>query len=250
MSTAQLVAPAPGGLDGLSVGVLLCDRHGGVRALTEHAAGLLGLTDDDLTRGERPAGWRLSDDRGAPLPDLPLLAGQVLRADTAATVAVVAGGRRLWLELYPVVRRGRRQVLAVLRPVHTDVVRDKGLLDPVSGLPNRVLLFDRLDQALRRARVRGSKTTLVLAELNEPDDHVLSAVGDSLTGGLSADHTVARYSGAAFAVVADHPSGTGVLIARRVVALSPHPLRTGWVTSDGTHSVHEVVEKAEEELEA
>jgi hypothetical protein len=44
-----------------------------------------------------------------------------------------------------------------------DVVRDKGLLDPVTGLPNRVLLFDLLDQALRRARVRGAKTTLVPA---------------------------------------------------------------------------------------
>lgn len=247
MSTAQLVAPAPGGLDGLSVGVLLCDRHGGVRALTAHAAQLLGLTDDDLARGERPAGWRLADDRGAPLPDLPVLAVQVLRADTAATVALVVGERRrLWLELYP----DGQQVLAVLRPVHTDVVRDKGLLDPVSGLPNRVLLFDRLDQALRRARVRGTKVTLVLAELGEPDDRVLGTVGGALTGGLGPDHTVARYAGATFAVVADHVSGTGVLIARRVVALSPHPLRTGWVTSDGTHSVHEVVEKAEEELQA
>jgi hypothetical protein len=35
-----------------------------------------------------------------------------------------------------------------------------------------------------------------------------------------------------------------------VVALSPHPLRIGWVTSDGTHTVHDVVAKAEEELSA
>jgi hypothetical protein len=67
-------------------------------------------------------------------------------------------------------------------------------------------------------------------------------------GGLASDQTVARYAGATFAVVADHLSGGGLPIARRVVALSPHPVRVGWVTSDGTHTVHQVVEKAETEL--
>lgn len=251
MSTAQLVAPAPGGLDGLSVGVLLCDRHGGVRPLTTHAAELLGLTDDHLASGARPAGWRLADDRGTRLPDLPVLAIQVLHTDTAATLALLVGGqRRLWLELYPVVAHGEPCVLATLRPVRTDAVRDKGLLDPLTGLPNRVLLFDRLDQGLRRARVHGNKVTLVLAELRARDDRAIGETGDRLTSGLGSDHTVARYAGATFAVVVDHLSGSGVPIARRVVALSPHPVRTGWFTSDGTDSVHDVVEKAEEELRA
>src|SRR3712207_158243 len=120
MSTASLVAPTRVGVDELSVGVLLCDGHGGVQAGNGHAAGLLGLTGDDLAHGARPAGWRPVDDRGAPLPDLPALAVQVLRTDTAATVALVVGRRRLWLELYPVVLRGRRYALAVLRPVHLD----------------------------------------------------------------------------------------------------------------------------------
>jgi GGDEF domain-containing protein len=248
MSTVAPVAPTRVEVDGLSVGVLLCDGRGGMQAVTAHAGQLLGLTDDDLAAGTRPAGWWLADDRGAPLPDLPALAGQVLRADTAATVAVMVGGRRLWLELYPVVLHGRRHALAVLRPVHTDVVRDKGLFDPVTGLPNRVLLFDRLDQALRRARVRATLVTLVLAELAAPDDRMLGQLSDALVGGLASDQTVARYAGATFAVVADHLSGGGLPVARRVVALSPHPVRVGWVTSDGTHTVHDVVAKAEAEL--
>jgi GGDEF domain-containing protein len=243
MSTAQLVAPARDGLDGLPVGVLLCDRHGGVRAVTAHASRLLGLADGDLARGVLP---QLTDDHGVPLPELPVLALQVARAGTAATIAVLLGRRRLWLELYPM----GRHVLAVLRPVHTDVVRDKGLLDPVTGLPNRVLLFDRLGQALRRAQVRGAKVTFVLAELCVPDEAALVATGRRLAGGLSSDVTVARYAGATFAVVVDHLAGSGVPVARRVVALAPHEVRTGWVTSDGTHSVHDVVTKAEEELQA
>jgi hypothetical protein len=239
MSTAALMAPALGGLDGLPVGVLLCDGRGGVRALTADATQLLGLTDGEFAP--------LADDLGARLPDLPTLAGQVLRADTAATVAVVVGGRRLWLELYPV---AGRYTVAVVRPVQMEAVRDKGLLDPVTGLPNRVLLFDRLDQALRRARVRGAKATLVLAELCAANDQAIRETGERLVAGLSQDHTVARYAGATFAVVVDHLSGSGVTISRRVVALSPHPLRTGWATSDGTHSVHDVVTNAEEELKA
>jgi hypothetical protein len=232
MSTASLVAPAQGGLDGLSVGVLLCDGRGGVQALTAAGARL-------FDRG-------FTDDRGMALPDLSVLVRQVLRTQTAATLAVVAGQARFWLELYPVGTR----VLALLRPVHADAVRDKGLFDPLTGLPNRVLLFDRLDQALRRARVRGTKTTFVLAELCQPSEQAVGDTGNKLVNGLAADHTVARYAGATFAVVVDQPAGSGVTVARRVVALAPHPVRTGWVTSDGTHSVHDVVAKAEEELQA
>lgn len=257
MSTAHLVAPLLNGrfedvAGELGVGVLLCDGHGGCRTVTAHAADLLGLTEDDLASGN----WRLTDDRGAPLPTLAELVGQVLRADTATTTAVVVNEhRRLWLELYPVVLRGVRLAVAVVRPVHTDALRDKGLLDPVTGLPNRVLLFDRLDQALRRARARGTRVTLVLADVRglrelapELGDRVLRETGDRLTGGLGIDHTVARHGGGTFAVVVDHPHGPGTPVAERVAELAPYPVRVGWVTSDGADTVHDLVRRAEAEL--
>jgi GGDEF domain-containing protein len=238
MSTAHRVASPAGDLwDGLAVGVLLCDGRGRVRAVNGCAARLLGLIDDDVTR---PSRWGLADDLGAPLPDLPVIAAQVLRAGTAATLAVVAGRRRLWLELYPLA--GPAVALAVLRPVHTDVLRDKGLFDPVTGLPNRVLLFDRLDQALRRARVRGTTVTLVLVAL--PDEHRLRETGALLLTGLAADHTVARYGAGTVAVVADGDTD----IARRVSAMVARPVRVGSATSDGTHSVHDVVTRAEADV--
>jgi len=238
MSTAHLVSPVSDVWDELAVGVLLCDARGGVRAVNGCAARLLGLTDDEVAR---PSGWGLVDDLGSPLPPLPVLAAQVLRTGTAATLPVVVGGRRrLWLELYPV----PAGALAVLRPVHTDVLRDKGLLDPVTGLPNRVLLFDRLGQALRRARARGTTVTLVLVEL--PDERRLHETGARLVSGLEPDHTVARYGFGTVAVVAEG----GAAVARRVAGLAAHPVRVGWVTSDGTHSVHDVVTRAEEEVRA
>lgn len=237
MSTAALINPLLGAVDGLPVGVLVCDGHGSVRAVTADAHRLVG---DD------PARVPFTDDHGVALPPLDVLALQVARADTAATLAVIVNRRRLWLELYPM----GTQVLAVLRPVHTDVMRDKGLLDPVTGLPNRVLLFDRLGQALRRAGVRGTRTTLVLAELDRPDDRALCETGDRLVRGLRGDHTVARYAAGTFAVVAEHVAGSGVPIARRVVTLAARSVRTSWVTSDGTHTVHEVVARVEKKPRA
>lgn len=235
MSTAALLSPARDGLDGLPVGVLLCDGRGSIHPVTADAHRLLG--------GD-PAAVPLTDDLGAPVPGLAALALEVLRTDTAATVAVIAGGRRLWLELYPT----GAQVLAMVRPVQADALRDKGLLDPATGLPNRVLLFDRLGQSLRRAAARGTKTTFVLAQLGRPGEHALRDTAGRLASGLCPDHTVARYGANTLAVVVDHVAGTGEPITRRVVSLSRHPVRTGWATSDGTHSVHEVVAEAAEEL--
>ncbi|WP_367115088.1 diguanylate cyclase [Actinophytocola sp.] len=187
----------------LGVGLLLIHADGAVRATSEAAAQLLGCDPG----GARPDGWRLRDDHGAPLPELHVLAAQARDADTPATIPVVVTARhppprRLWLELYPATLREERLVLVVLRPVYTDIWRGKGLLDPLTGLANRVLLFDRLDQALRRGRARGSVVTFVLADLRglaalpvEDGDRLLRTVAERLTGGLREDHTVARYGG-------------------------------------------------------
>lgn len=268
MSTAHLVAPNLTGtlweelVSELGVGVLLLAGRGRVRAATGQTAELLGLSEDELASGARPAGWRVEDDHGSTQPDLAVLAAQVLRADTTATIPLVigAGGvarRRLWVEMFPIVLRGERLVLTILRPVQTDVWRSKGLLDPLTGLPNRVLLFDRLDQALRRARVRGTSVTVVLADVRglgdinlaggfECGDHVLTGIAERLVTGLGADHTVARYAGATFAVVTDHPQGTGERLADRVAALVE--ARVGWAASDGADTVPDLIGLAQTRL--
>ncbi|HEY0450000.1 diguanylate cyclase domain-containing protein [Actinophytocola sp.] len=252
MSTAVSVVPLPDGAEWarlvaeLGVGLLLFHENGAVWA----SAGV----------GERAEDWRLRDDRGAPLPNLDVLAAQARDADTAATIAVLAtiGGmpaRRLWVELYPTILRGERCVLAVLRPVQTDVWRGKGLLDPLTGLANRVLLFDRLDQALRRARVHGSVVTLVLADLRGlgalaagDGDELLRKVAERLGNGLREDHTVARYAGGTFAVVGEQPQRAGGVLTARIVRLAGHPVRVGWVTSCGGDSVHDLIRQAHRNL--
>jgi GGDEF domain-containing protein len=76
---------------------------------------------------------------------------------------------------------------------------------------------------------------------------------------LRADHTVARYGGDEFAVIAEHPSGTGETLAARVHELAKTPLvlarhtlqpqlQLSWVTSNGQVGVHSMLDSAEKRL--
>jgi diguanylate cyclase (GGDEF)-like protein len=259
----------------LPVGVLLQDERGVVLAGNRLAAELLGVRHDDLPGSCDPLGRFASDDSGAPLPSCAEIAAQVLRTGSSLTVPVVVarGGEqhvRLWADHHPLVVRGRRRLLVVLHPVHTDVLRSRGLLDPLTGLPGRALLLDRLEQALVRARTCGTLTSLVLldvrqlAEVNERHgfrcgDELLTALATRLREGLRDDHTVARYGGDEFAVVAEHPNGSGEAVAERVLDLVSRtvPLtgarlrpavRVCWVTSDGTADPHAVISHVETRL--
>lgn len=275
MSAVNTAAPATAGtiwdelVSELPVGVLLQDDRGEVLAANSLAESLLGLSHDDLVRGSRPVGWQACDDSGAPLPQGAEMAAQVLRSSARLTVPIVVFRdgvplARLWADFQPV---GNRRVLVLLQPVLTDVPHSRGLLDPLTGLPSRALLLDRLEQSLTRSRTNGSLTTLVLADVRrlssvnaefgfDTGDELLTLLAGRLRQGLRADHTVARYGGDEFAVVAEHPDGTGEAIAARVRELSERAARLGrvrlhpkvrvcWATSDGSAPVHSVVAYAE-----
>lgn len=259
---------------GLRVGVLLHDGAGGVLAANQRAGELLGVPKTDLLNGLRPDGWEVRDDSGAPLPKMADIFDQVLRAEipAAGPFIVTRHGkpfRRLWADLYPVPLRGEHIMLTVLHPVQHDFRRSKGLLDPLTGLPNRTLLFDRLEQALTRARTHGTMTSVILAdlgrlgEINENwgfavGDKLIKSIADRLRNELRADHTIARLGGT-FVVVADHPHGTAEPIADRVKQIAegrvnlgpgvpPPTVRTAWASSDGTSTVHDLFDLAEHRL--
>ncbi|MCP2168921.1 GGDEF domain-containing protein [Goodfellowiella coeruleoviolacea] len=259
----------------LPVGVLLQDEQGAVLAANNRAGDLLGLSWRDLVTGRRPVDWRACDDSGAPLPGDPELAEQVLRGGAPLSLPVVvvdATGRqaRLWADYHPISAHGQARLLVLLHPVDTDVRQARGLLDPLTGLPGRVLLLDRLDQALLRSRTHGTLTSLVLVDICQlaaintsygfvRGDEVLTVMAGRLREGLRDDHTVARYRGDEFAVLAEHPNGTGEQLAERVRELATRPVpmgagrlrprvRVGWVTSDGAVPTHVVVEQVENRL--
>lgn len=90
------------------------------------------------------------------------------------------------------------------------------LHDELTGLPNRRLFQDRLASALERARRTGTKTALLLVDLDQfkyvndtyghhTGDRLLHYVGMVFSGRVRRSDTVARTGGDEFAIILDEP---------------------------------------------
>ncbi|HYM49320.1 MAG TPA: PAS domain S-box protein [Candidatus Limnocylindrales bacterium] len=88
----------------------------------------------------------------------------------------------------------------------------QALHDALTGLPNRVLVLDRLNQAILLARRQGSRVALLIADLDhfkevndsfghQAGDQLLCQVGERFTAQLRDTDTVARLGGDEFAIV-------------------------------------------------
>ncbi len=101
------------------------------------------------------------------------------------------------------------------RAMAEEALRDaqhRALHDPLTGLPNRVLLLDRLGQACARLRRSGGRLLVMFVDLDrlkhvndtwghEMGDDLLVQVGRRLDQAVRPDDTVARLGGDEFVVV-------------------------------------------------
>ena len=116
----------------------------------------------------------------------------------------------------------------------SDRSREASLHDPLTGLPNRALILERLEHASLRGR-RSEKTSAVLfidldhfKAINDTyghrvGDELLVAVGKRLAGLLRPGDTVARLAGDEFVILCedlDAPSQATAIVARVDAALS------------------------------
>ncbi len=124
-----------------------------------------------------------------------------------------------------------------------DRSRETSLHDPLTGLANRTLLFERLDHCLRRGRRTDSMVVLLFVDLDQfklvndayghlVGDELLSAVADRLTGMLRAGDTVARLAGDEFVILCEDvtaaPEGANAIAARVAASFRrPFVLSTG-----------------------
>ena len=107
--------------------------------------------------------------------------------------------------------------IAILRDVsdrkaHLDALKHQALHDALTGLPNRVLLHDRIEQSILSMRRYGTPFALLFLdldgfkEINDTFGHytgdlLLTKVGIRLRAQLHANDTIARLGGDEFAIV-------------------------------------------------
>ena len=121
-----------------------------------------------------------------------------------------------------------------------EAVRRQALHDPVTGLPNRTLVGDRLVQALERARRRGTTTALCVIDLDKfkaindtlghaAGDEVLVTMAGRLTGLVRPVDTVGRFGGDAFVVLCEDVGETdeAAHLAPRLIAALAEPIEIG-----------------------
>jgi diguanylate cyclase (GGDEF)-like protein len=111
--------------------------------------------------------------------------------------------------------------------------------DPLTGLPNRSLVLDRLDQGLARSARTGGRVTVLFADLDRfkvvndsfghsAGDGVLLGVSERLRAAVRPHDTVGRLAGDEFVVVCEDLTDREALdVAERVAAAVSEPIMLG-----------------------
>jgi diguanylate cyclase len=162
---------------------------------------------------------------------------------------VFAIGFALMLLLAWVLRRIRRE----LDQQREQALRDS-LHDPLTGLANRAMLARRFDEALQRGQSDGSRTGLLLLDLDRfkeindtlghhYGDELLTQVGPRLKESLRPEDTVARLGGDEFAVLLPGVDGldTALVVAERLREALTGPFPIDGMTLDIEASIGVVV---------
>ncbi len=179
-------------------------------ALPQGAASVLtdlgnGWTVETFVAGHD---YGMFSDRGALLVLLGIAATSLL---LATLVLVLGTGRARALQLV-----GER----------TGELRHQALHDALTGLPNRALIMDRIDQLLARNRRGGTAGSALYIDLDdfknvndtlghEAGDRLLVAVAERLTSALRDADTIGRMGGDEFVVLID---GASLEVAPELVA--------------------------------
>jgi diguanylate cyclase (GGDEF)-like protein len=168
---------------------------------------------------------------------------QALRSTALLTLILIA----LYLSFLPVLHLATNRIRRRLRDMKLRVgeMEHQAFHDPLTGLPNRALFRDRVEQAIRQAkRVGGSVAVMVMdldrfKEVNDTFGHqsgdlLLKDVAEHLLKPLRESDTVARLGGDEFAILAPAVAGPmgALAIADRAISDLQHPHNVAGVEVD------------------
>jgi diguanylate cyclase (GGDEF)-like protein/PAS domain S-box-containing protein len=103
--------------------------------------------------------------------------------------------------------------------------------DPVTGLPNRILLYDRLDRAIERTKRSDGKFSVIFLDLDnfklvndhaghEKGDWILKTIAEQLSSSLRASDTISRWGGDEFVIILENDNNLDQILARVMEAAS------------------------------
>ena len=244
--------------DAMACGVIVRDAAGAVVFANEAAKKIFGRPPEQLAGDQSSGGDRRIREDGTPMPDdeVPNIAAQQ-RGESIRNVMmgmVRADGYVRWLlvDAVPVKDAfGRvREVVSSFTDV-TDrkkaelELERKTLYDSLTDLPNRILLLDRLDQAIRTGQRFTTPVALLVMDLDRfkvvndelghaSGDQLLIEVATRLRADLRDQDTVARLGGDEFAIILP---GTDERGARRVAEKVTNALRRPFEIQNHAHEI-------------
>jgi diguanylate cyclase (GGDEF)-like protein len=175
-----------------------------------------------------------------------------LGTEAVATVPIVIEGEAVGLVVADVVDRPERlrdpdvadrlrglasqATIAIRNGRLLENIRHQALHDSLTGLPNRTLIIDRVDQMLARARRRNADCAALFVDLDgfkhvndtlghEAGDRLLRSVAARLSATLRETDTVARLGGDEFVVLVEGgtPTGSPEFVAERLLKVLREP---------------------------
>jgi diguanylate cyclase (GGDEF)-like protein/PAS domain S-box-containing protein len=124
------------------------------------------------------------------------------------------------------------------------ILAEQALHDPLTGLPNRRLLYDRLSTALARLNRQPGTVVVMFLDLDgfkavndscghDAGDELLKVIAARLVGCVRADDVVARFGGDEFVIVLERVPGReeAAAVAAKIVKTIAAPV---WLSSAGS----------------
>jgi diguanylate cyclase (GGDEF)-like protein/PAS domain S-box-containing protein len=234
--------------DAMACGVVVRSATGAVVFANAAAKRIFGRPPEELEGGESPGEDRRIREDGTTMPDdeVPNVAAQARGVPIRNVMMgmVRADGYVRWLLVDAVpVKDAFGRVHEVVSSF-TDVTDRKkaehelerqALHDTLTGLPNRSLLLDRLEQALRTARRLATPLALLVMDLDRfkeindtfghrAGDLLIGEVAQRLTADLRETDTVARLGGDEFALILPGADEGGAgHVAQKIIAALQRP---------------------------